>query len=268
MTAYYNENHPFTAQWLRNLIAEGLLPTGEVDERSVVEVRPGDLGGFTQCHFFAGIGGWALALKLAGWPRNATSRVWTISCPCPPWSRVKIHQYQSIGRHDYRDLWPVMVPLIRACRPCHIYGEQVAGKRAIKWHQRTIRNLLVLDYNVIDEIREAHIYGSPQRRERFYFTANLGGTRRPRLVAGGDIGAARPFRWRGEEDMCAIVKAPFKSNHRWPKPLVRLCDDGLPTRMGRLRAYGNAIDPWVAAQFVSETNGGLNAVHFNQNIRA
>ena len=66
MAAYYNEFDPYAAQWLRNLIAAGLIPAGEVDERSIVDVAPSDLAGFVQCHFFAGIGGWALAARLAG----------------------------------------------------------------------------------------------------------------------------------------------------------------------------------------------------------
>ena len=68
MIAYYNEIEPYAAQWLRNLIAKGLIPDGEVEPRSIVDVQPDDLRGFTQAHFFAGIGGWSHALRLAGWP--------------------------------------------------------------------------------------------------------------------------------------------------------------------------------------------------------
>ena len=32
MTAYYNEIEPYAAEWLRNLIAEGLIAPGDVDE--------------------------------------------------------------------------------------------------------------------------------------------------------------------------------------------------------------------------------------------
>ena len=53
MTAYYNEIDPYAAQWLRNLIEKGLIADGEVDTRSIVDVQPLDLRGFTQCHFFA-----------------------------------------------------------------------------------------------------------------------------------------------------------------------------------------------------------------------
>lgn len=52
--AYYNEIDPFAAQWLRNLIASGHIAPGEVDERSIEDVTPDDLRGFTQCHFSPG----------------------------------------------------------------------------------------------------------------------------------------------------------------------------------------------------------------------
>lgn len=84
MTAYYNEIDPFAANWLRNLSDAGLIAKGVVDERSIVDVTPADLVGFTQCHFFAGIGGWSYALRLAGWPDER--EVWTGSCPCQPFS--------------------------------------------------------------------------------------------------------------------------------------------------------------------------------------
>lgn len=58
---YYNEFDPHAAQWLRNLMEIGLIPFGEVDERSILDVTSNDLKGYTQCHFFAGIGGWAYA---------------------------------------------------------------------------------------------------------------------------------------------------------------------------------------------------------------
>lgn len=55
--SYYNEFDPFAAAWLRELMADGLIPAGDIDTRSIVEVMPDDLIGYTQCHFFAGIGG-------------------------------------------------------------------------------------------------------------------------------------------------------------------------------------------------------------------
>mgnify|MGYP001170144769 CR=1 FL=1 len=40
--AYYNENDPYAAQWLKELIKRGLIAPGDVDDRSITEVRPDD----------------------------------------------------------------------------------------------------------------------------------------------------------------------------------------------------------------------------------
>ena len=63
MSAYYNENDPKAAAWLRELIRGGHIADGVVDERSIEDVLPSDLAGYTQHHFFAGIGGWSYALR-------------------------------------------------------------------------------------------------------------------------------------------------------------------------------------------------------------
>jgi DNA (cytosine-5)-methyltransferase 1 len=116
---YYNEFDPYAAQWLRNLIDAGHIARGEVDTRSIKDVRASDLTGFVQCHFFAGLGGWSHALRLAGWPEDRP--VWTGSCPCQPFSAAGAQK----GTADDRHLWPVWFNLIRECRPDVIFGEQV-----------------------------------------------------------------------------------------------------------------------------------------------
>lgn len=135
MTAYYNENDPFAAQWLRNLIAAGHIAPGVVDERSIEDVTPDDLRGFTQCHFFAGIGVWSLALRRAGWPDDKP--VWTGSCPCQPFSAAG----KGKGIKDSRHLWPVWFRLIKQCRPPVIFGEQVASKLACGDGKANVREL-------------------------------------------------------------------------------------------------------------------------------
>src|SRR5512139_791292 len=125
MKVYYNEWDDYPAQWLRNLIAAGHLPPGDVDTRSITEVTPDDLTGYDQCHFFAGIGGWPLALLLAGWD----GPVWTGSCPCQPFSAAGAQR----GSEDERHLWPAFFDLIRVCRPATVFGEQVAGGAGFAW---------------------------------------------------------------------------------------------------------------------------------------
>lgn len=121
---YYNEFDKNAAAWLRELIAQGSIPDGVVDERSITELTPSDLHGYTQCHFFAGIGGWSLALQLAGVP--ASQPLWTGSCPCQPFSSAG----KQLGTSDERHLWPVFAELVRQCRPPIVIGEQVASNAA------------------------------------------------------------------------------------------------------------------------------------------
>jgi DNA (cytosine-5)-methyltransferase 1 len=127
MTAYYNEFDPKAAAWLRELIKQGHIADGVVDERSIEDVRPDELMGYTQCHFFAGIGVWSYALRQAGWADDRP--VWTGSCPCQPFSAAG----KGAGFDDERHLWPAFHHLISQCRPPIVLGEQVASKDGLGW---------------------------------------------------------------------------------------------------------------------------------------
>lgn len=164
--AYYNEIDPFAAQWLRNLIAAGHIAPGEVDERSIEDVTPDDLRGFTQCHFFAGIGVWSHSLRLAGWPDDRP--VWTGSCPCQPFSPAG----KGDGFADERHLWPQFFHLISERRPQHVFGEQVAAGNANAWFDLVQADLEGLDYAFgLVPFTSAGI-GAPHIRERAYWVAN------------------------------------------------------------------------------------------------
>lgn len=164
--AYYNEIDPFAAQWLRNLIAGGHIAPGEVDERSIEDVTPDDLRGFTQCHFFAGIGVWSHSLRLAGWPDDKP--VWTGSCPCQPFSAAG----KGDGFDDERHLWPHFFHLISECRPQHVFGEQVASGNANTWFDLVQADLEGVGYAFgLVPFTSAGI-GAPHIRERAYWVAN------------------------------------------------------------------------------------------------
>ncbi|MCS5752788.1 DNA cytosine methyltransferase [Klebsiella pneumoniae] len=168
-SAYYNEIDPFAAQWLRNLIAAGHIAPGEVDERSIEDVTPDDLRGFTQCHFFAGIGVWSHSLRLAGWPDDRP--VWTGSCPCQPFSPAG----KGDGFADERHLWPQFFHLISERRPQHVFGEQVAAGNANVWFDLVQADLEGMGYAFgLVPFTSAGI-GAPHIRERAYWVAHAHG---------------------------------------------------------------------------------------------
>ena len=163
---YYNEYDAKTAAWLKQLITDGLVPHGDVDTRSITEVTAGDLSGYTQCHFFAGIGGWSLALQLAGWPRGRP--VWTGSCPCQPFSSAG----KQKGAEDERHLWPAFFNLIRQCRPEHVFGEQVASAIGHGWLDGVSADLESEGYACGATVLGAHSLGAPHIRQRLYWVAH------------------------------------------------------------------------------------------------
>ncbi|HGH0736975.1 DNA cytosine methyltransferase [Klebsiella pneumoniae] len=162
---YYNEWDAKTAAWLRELIRRGHLPDGIVDERSITEVAPEDLRGFRQWHFFAGIGGWPLALKLAGWPAYAP--VCTGSPPCQPFSVAG----KRGGRDDSRHLAPAFLDLIAELRPPAIFGEQVSAAIKELWLDALFVELEDEGYTCASAVLPACSVGAPHKRDRLFFGA-------------------------------------------------------------------------------------------------
>ncbi|MDB2552472.1 DNA cytosine methyltransferase [Paracoccus sp. (in: a-proteobacteria)] len=182
MAVYYNDADPAACAWLRELIAAKLLPDGEVDGRSILDVEPTDLRGFTQCHFFAGIGGWPYALRLAGVAEDLS--VWTGSPPCQPFSQAG----QRKGQDDDRHLAPAFLRLVAACRPELVFGEQVAsaavlgpvggaagttteGATGWAWFDALAADLEAASYAVAAADLPAAGIGAPHIRQRLFFGA-------------------------------------------------------------------------------------------------
>lgn len=298
MAAYYNELDPYAAQWLRNLIMAGLIADGEVDDRSIEDVTPKDLNGFTQCHFFAGIGVWSHALRLAQWPD--TRRVWTGSCPCQPFSVAGA----GAGVRDERHLWPHWFWLIEQCRPEIIFGEQVEAAIRHDWLDLVQSDMEGIGYAFAASGIPAAGVGAPHIRQRLFFVASgvdnthdtrLEGQRSGHQASGGRLGAIRSVAQAGELDGLAdaagvgfdqgragisaqerdgvagdlgvVARQPEcgPTNGHWRDADWLLCRDGkwrpvesgtfplahgATARVGRLRAYGNAIVAQVAQTFI------------------
>lgn len=166
MTAYYNENDHRAAAWLAELIKQNLIAPGIVDTRSIEDVRPDELKEFTQCHFFAGIGGWSYALRLAGWPDDRP--VWTGSCPCQPYSTAG----KGEGFADERHLWPAWFWLIKQRHPDVIFGEQVEAAINHGWLDLVCSDLEREDYRIGAVGLPACGVGAPHIRQRLWFVAD------------------------------------------------------------------------------------------------
>src|SRR5574343_215478 len=165
MGIFYNDFDKNSTAWLSELISAGQLEKGSVDGRSISEILPGDLDGFRQAHFFAGIGGWPLALRLAGWPDEW--EVWTGSCPCQPFSCAG----KQKGVCDERHLWPEFLRLISECRPPVVFGEQVASRLGREWLAGVRADLEALGYAVGAADLCAAGVGAPHIRQRLFWGA-------------------------------------------------------------------------------------------------
>jgi len=281
VTAYYNENDPYAAAWLRNLIAAGHIAPGEVDDRSIADVTSAELAAFDQCHFFAGIGGWSLALRLAGWPDDQP--VWTGSCPCQPFSAAG----KGLGEKDPRHLWPEFRRLIAECRPAVVFGEQVAAAAGRQWLAGVRADLEGLAYAVGAADLCAASAGAPHIRQRLWWVADAdhgrhdgsGACSSGRHESAHDCDLSRLADADGarleigisdrgirRDAGRALERQAAERSSAWSDYIWISCADGKArriepgleplahgvfNRVGRLRAYGNAICPEVAAEFIT-----------------
>ena len=223
--AFYNENDPYAAQWLRNLISAGELPEGIVDERSIEDIEPGEFAGYTQVHFFAGIGGWPYALRLAGWPDDQL--VWTGSCPCQPLSSAG----QRKGHADRRHLWPAFYRLIAECRPATIFGEQVAGTLGREWFSAVRADLEHGGYACGCADLTAASVGAYHIRQRLFWVAA-----RRRAV---DSKAARSRKERLDGSCQRVATLTG-----WPTPCTTECGGQAGRR--RSRRWTRRVEQWTA----------------------
>lgn len=253
----YNENEPYCAQWIRNLCAKNCIADGFVDTRSVVDLAPKDLKDVTQFHAFAGIGGWSYALRLAGVPDDA--EVWTGSCPCTPFSLAGKRR----GMKDERHLWPAWFRLIKECHPSLILGEQVSSSAGLAWFDLVSNDLENEGYAVAATDISAAGVGAPHIRQRLYWVAydkkRVGNSISQRLARRSSKSSNDASQLKTAQRAGGTVRG-FWDDAEWIR-----CTDGknrpaqpgicplaarLPGHVGKIRAYGNAVNSQTAATFV------------------
>ena len=258
MTAYYNDINKHRAAWLGNLSTGGAIAPGVVTTKDVWDIEPQELIGYEQAHFFAGIGAWSHALRLAGWADS--QRVWTGSCPCQPFSESG----KGKGFADERHLWPAWFYLIEAHRPPVIFGEQVASPAGIEWLDLVQGDMEACDYTFWAVVLAAGGAGAPHQRERIFWVAYsdhyLGWPAKPsrnvrnRAHAGWAQGAGDaapcgqpvlPQPW-ADCEWLYFTDGRRRAVERGAFPLV----DGSAANMAAASAYGDAIVAPLAAQFI------------------
>lgn len=196
---YYNEIDRYCINWLNRLMARNLIPFGDIDDRPIQEVQARDLIPYRAHHFFAGIGGWAYALRLAGWPDDKA--VWTGSCPCQPFSIAGSRK----GTKDARHLWPDFFRLIAKCSPQRVFGEQVENAIGHGWLDGISADLEGEGYAVGAVVLGAHSVGAPHIRQRLWWVAQpkRRSTKRQRLnmdEEAGEVEGAAQKRQRIRND--------------------------------------------------------------------
>jgi DNA (cytosine-5)-methyltransferase 1 len=259
---YYNEHDPKAAAWLRELIRAGEIPAGLVDERSITEIKPNELTEYAQCHFFAGIGGWSLALKLAGWPTSR--KVWTGSCPCQPFSSAG----RGLGEADERHLWPVFRNLIGECHPPVVFGEQVASQAGLQWLDGVCADMEAAGYAIGAADLCAAGVGSPHIRQRLYW------------VAYSDLSKCDQWTRSGKQSLCVGNEKTGGMEHA--KSNGRQQRQAEPSRRSTAsgRSNGGLADTeskrWNGSagmrrtngRAITETGGGLGNADICENITA
>jgi len=245
----YSEIDPFACAWLRELCGAGHI-AGSVIEGDIRAIKAERVRG-QRFHAFAGIGAWEYALQLAGVPADVP--IWTGSCPCQPFSAAG----KRAGTADERHLWPDWFRLIEQCRPPVIFGEQVASNDGLVWLDAVSTDLERAGYAFGAADLCAASVGAPHIRQRLYFVAHAHESGRgelqrivpedrdaqPWLNVDGRREASRPW---AAADWLPCRDGASRPVEPGTFPLV----DGTSNRVGRLRGYGNAIVPQVAATFI------------------
>jgi DNA (cytosine-5)-methyltransferase 1 len=177
--------------------------------------------------------------------------------PCQPFSVSGKRK----GISDDRYLWPEFRRIIEKCKPSWIIAENVIGIVAMEL-DNIIDDLEKYGYQVQSFIIPACAAGAAHRRDRVWIIANLDSNRcGSRIYHRQDGHIQNNQKW----DIKTIQSEWEKLKHEsWKVNTVQdwfgytsefLRDtDGIPRRLDRCRALGNAIVPQVAYVFLSLIN--------------
>lgn len=193
--------------------------------------------------------------------------------PCQPFSVAG----KQRGAEDDRDLWPEMLRVIEAIQSRWVIGENVRGfVNEPMGLQRSLSDLEGIGYSAVPFVIPACAVDAPHRRDRVWIVAHAdragqsageGCREDNRNKARHDTGrrgadAAHPDdpRLQGREQRRAFGESEGASRsvaqrgqnggpQRWAtEPDVGRVSHGVPNRVDRLKALGNAVVPQIVAQ--------------------
>ena len=157
----------------------------------------------------------------------------TAGYPCQPFSAAGKRE----GASDDRHLWPEVLRCITEARPRWVLLENVAGHVSMGLDD-VLTDLESEEYTTAQAIIPAVAVNARHRRDRVWIVAHACSTGQQKR----DTAAVAK---RKGQHTRRIVEARCK----WaPEPDVGRVADGVPSRVDRLRALGNAIVPQVAEQ--------------------
>jgi DNA (cytosine-5)-methyltransferase 1 len=232
---------------------------------------------------FSGIGGFALGAQMAGFhfqhhyfseidefshkiyaknfpTANALGDVRTINAhelphgnwiltggfPCQPFSIAG----KQRGTADDRYLWGEMFRLIEELRPRWVIAENVLGIVNLAL-DCVLSDLESADYAVEAAIIPACALNAPHKRERVWIIAHSDRERESSRALNGassKISLANTDRTPTEHSVQAGRDFAPSSFGRTTEPALCGTNDGLPNRVDRIRALGNAVVPQIVAE--------------------
>jgi DNA (cytosine-5)-methyltransferase 1 len=166
MMHLYSEHNPYRAAVLRERIEDGLLPPGVVDERDIETIPDQDFLGYTQVHLFAGIGGFPLGMRRAGFPEHI--RIVDGGFPCQDISNAGKRAGITGARSG---LWREMVRCIRVVRPHLVFVENVAALLG-RGMGVVLGDLAEIGYDAEGDCISAADVGAPHLRRRIWIVAH------------------------------------------------------------------------------------------------
>lgn len=181
--------------------------------------------------------------------------------PCQPFSIAGKRK----GTEDDRDLWPEMFRIIKQLWPTWVVGENVANFANMEL-DRTLSDLEDLGYQTRAFVLPACAVGAPHQRLRTFIVAHS--NREGQLQSQGTdqdqrrwtrngsevLADAGGKRWQtsGHDEFGNIANRQSKRQFsttggtpaKWqPEPSVGRVADGVPNRLDRIKALGNAVVP-------------------------